>query len=180
MGATVAFEMARQLEQQGQRVAALVLLDGRAPVADLQPTAVDDADYAMLFGLYHQLPVSYEILLSLQAEEQLDYLLTLARRATIVPPGTGRAQLARLVGVHTANIKALQAYRGLAVSLHTRVHVFRASIQPPGAPADPAMGWGRLLGENPSIHTVPGDHFTMLYPPHVKVLAHQVRACLGA
>ena len=44
---------------------------------------------------------------------------------------------------------------------------------------DPAWGWRELSGAPVRLHTVPGNHLSMLAAPHVEVLAGQLRACLA-
>lgn len=39
-------------------------------------------------------------------------------------------------------------------------------------------GWNRLVADEIQLHKIPGNHFTMHYEPHVKVLAEKLNACL--
>ncbi len=45
--------------------------------------------------------------------------------------------------------------------------------------SSPRPGW-RALAAGLEVHTVPGDHITMLAEPHVQVLAERLNACLDA
>jgi thioesterase domain-containing protein len=60
------------------------------------------------------------------------------------------------------------------------VTVFRAAAVPPEVAAEqPAdLGWGRISGEPADVHTVPGDHITMLAEPNVHELASRLKAAL--
>ena len=42
---------------------------------------------------------------------------------------------------------------------------------------EPALGWNEL-SSTIDIHVVPGNHMTMMAPPHVQVLAAQLLSCL--
>jgi hypothetical protein len=42
------------------------------------------------------------------------------------------------------------------------------------------MGWGRLAPCGVDVFEVPGNHISMLQPPHVRVLAHRLEACITA
>jgi thioesterase domain-containing protein len=39
-------------------------------------------------------------------------------------------------------------------------------------------GWSQLSSEPIQVYDVPGNHFTMLNEPHVRMLAEQLRSCL--
>ena len=42
---------------------------------------------------------------------------------------------------------------------------------------DPTWGWSQF-SDNVLVHTVPGDHITMMTQPHVPVLAEQLKSCV--
>ena len=67
-----------------------------------------------------------------------------------------------------------EPYRG-------RVVVFRAAERPhwPGVRFDdPELGWGPLSLGGIEVRPVPGDHITLLHPPHVPSLARSLREVL--
>ena len=62
-----------------------------------------------------------------------------------------------------------------------RVTLFRALEEPDEVGADfsdPFLGWGGVAGGGVDIRPVPGDHLTLLEPPHVAALARSLRECL--
>ena len=59
------------------------------------------------------------------------------------------------------------------------IALMRASAGPANYP-DPRLGWRELVGDGLEVHTVPGDHITMLAEPHIQVLAERLAACLDA
>jgi thioesterase domain-containing protein len=42
----------------------------------------------------------------------------------------------------------------------------------------PVEGWGRLATGGVDVHQIPGDHFSILHEPNVKVLGEQLRGCI--
>jgi thioesterase domain-containing protein len=42
---------------------------------------------------------------------------------------------------------------------------------------DPTMGWGEYV-QDLKVFKIPGDHYTVMTEPHVKVLAEKLRSCL--
>ena len=186
LGGVVAFEMARQLERLGESVDLLVLIDSRAPGTGEQPTLRTDGelvaqfayDLARIFGLgLSVLPAGFA---DLTAAEALDRLATEAARSAhsgALPPGLDAGELARRFAVFAANFRAFESYRGGPCD--APLVLFRAGdAQNSETPAD--LGWERLLGRPAEAFPIPGDHYTLLQPPHVEELATRLRQALGA
>jgi thioesterase domain-containing protein len=45
-------------------------------------------------------------------------------------------------------------------------------------PFDPSRGWSRLSLREVETHLIPGNHLSMLNPPHVSDLAEKITLCL--
>jgi thioesterase domain-containing protein/acyl carrier protein len=79
-----------------------------------------------------------------------------------------------------AQVRALLDYR--PPKLGGRVTLFRAreehSLYAPEAKADPSLGWNEFTEQPAEVHVVPGDHFSVLSEPAVRVLAREVQRCL--
>jgi thioesterase domain-containing protein len=182
MGGVVAFEMARQLEAQGQRVALLALMDASAP--DPSRCAETDeltliASFAQDMGLsLDQLAISEDELRRLGPDEQLTYLLEQASLANVLPPDIELAQIRRLFDVFMANVQAMLSY--VPQPYAGRVTLFRAVEDSAGGRGDASFGWANLALEGVALNEAPGTHFTMVRQPHVQVLAERLRAALGA
>ena len=179
MGGVIAYEMAQQLEAQGQQVSLLALMDAR-PV-----TSVDDAapldeltlltNFARDLGLpVDGLQLSTDELAKLDSEELLSYVLQRAIEAGVVPGDIQLAHARRLFEVFKINVHAMQSYRPEASS--TRVTLLRAGEQ---EVADETMGWGALTSGEIEIHRVPGSHFTIVREPYVRSLAEQLADCIN-
>ena len=155
-GGIIAFEMACRLHAQGERVAFLGLLDTLGPRARKLPAP-------------RRLLVHLGVLRSRSPSEALDY----ARKAVQLY----RKKLERLA------LKAL----GRAAPQRTHVLYVPSSVYPGSATLFAAAtqrfihyvgGWEGLIAGGLEIREVPGDHRTLIYEPHVPLLAQALRECL--
>jgi amino acid adenylation domain-containing protein len=87
---------------------------------------------------------------------------------------SGRAPLGRYQRVFKSNVEALRRYAPRPYS--GPVVLFAAGEARP--PQDPTLGWGAWVGDGLQVERVPGDHYTMLRSPHVRILAERLRARL--
>jgi amino acid adenylation domain-containing protein len=186
-GASVAFEMARQLETiHGEKVGALVLLDHLAPdrartMIDHEPTDVEALEFmahqiGAHFGVRFHLPASE--MESRSTAERLEFFLERAREAGIAPPGADVAMIAGLVAVYQANLHALLHYHpGTFGGGLTLVRTAGFAAETSGAPA---AGWDTLARGPVVIVDADGDHTSMLRAPHVIGLAARLGELLDA
>lgn len=186
-GASVAFEMARQLEaESGGQVGALILLDHLAPdraraMIDHEPSDVEALEFmahqiGAHFGVPFSLPASD--LESRSADERLRFFLERAREAGIAPPGADVAMIAGLVAVYQANLHALLEYR--PGSLARGLTLVRTPGLAAETTADPSAGWAALAAGTVAVVDADGDHNRMLRPPHVAALAARIGDLLDA
>ena len=179
MGGVIAFEMAQQLHAQGQRVALLALLDARIPTPDEQFTEEDFEaklllDSVRYFGLSLD---SGESLARLPQDELFTRVLEQAKSASLVPQEIEVSQAQRFVQLLKSDFRATQDY-----VLHrypSHVTLFKASEELAGTSSDPTLGWGAWAAGGVEVHVVPGNHATMVYKPHVAVLAEKLKAGLS-
>jgi amino acid adenylation domain-containing protein len=175
MGVIIAFEMAQQLEAQGQRVALLALLD-QGPVVPGEPFPDDAAFLMRLFG--EHLALSPERLRQLESDEQLAYVFEEAGKANWLPTGITLPQFShyvRILRLHT------EAWREYVPQVYPgRVTLFRTQAQPEIGSQEPDLGWGELAAGGIEIHQVSGDHHSIVHGRHVWNLAERLRACLDA
>jgi thioesterase domain-containing protein/acyl carrier protein len=173
MGGVVAFEMARQLQQAGEDVALVALLDTPQPPDDGWPEDPDPA--ALIAGFAQDLtgqkptPLLAE-LQRLDPGAQLLQVLRLAQSSGALPPGADLSQITELFAIFQRNARALRRYRPSPYP--GRVDWFRTMAT---AAASPAEGWRRLANGGVAVHPLPGDHRSFLKAPCVESLAELLR-----
>jgi amino acid adenylation domain-containing protein/FkbM family methyltransferase len=180
MGGLVAYEMAHQLQAQGLEVSLLALIDTSAPPGVYAMGEPDELSLMVLFaqdmGLsWQDLEVSLEEMVKLDAQDQLVWLLELAITAGVVPPDIERSQIERLYHVFKTNVRAMLAYE--PEPFQGRVTLFKAEEPLPGSGLQ--SSWEDYALEGVEIHSVPGNHFTMIREPHVRVLARALAHCIA-
>ena len=177
MGGVVAWEMARQLQEVGQEVALLALIDSYAPNAMSEKEKIDEAflanslaaDLGGIFGT--ELPISAEDIQQLQPEEQLQHIFATAKRQNLLPPFVGIEQMRQLLEVFKANRVAIANYQPQPYS--GRVAQFCASSP------EKDRGFCSLVTGELETYVIPGDHYAMMRSPHIRVLASRLGACLN-
>ncbi|MCP4653941.1 MAG: hypothetical protein GY856_00840, partial [bacterium] len=184
MGGLVAFEMARQLAEQNQRVEQLVLIDSMAPstapgkasdTGDAALALVFARDLAGIFGV--SLPVSPADVEALDtAEEVLAKLHEKMQAARLVPRGLELSEIVRLFAMFRINVRAMERYSASAYS--GRLVLFKAGERLSRKSEAPDLGWGELAEGGVEIHEIGGNHYSILRDPHVEVLADCLKEAL--
>jgi len=192
-GGQVAFEMATQLAKQGQKTALLAILDTPAPLPGSQSAVGMDWDNARwlieIVGLVERLydtnlEISYEILQSLEQDEQFNYLKDGLERVNLLPPDADVTQVRGLVAVYKANYQAHYVPQDLYSG---RITLFRSSeedLKDVDSQASAEIvrelqwDWSQLSTQPVEVYHVPGDHIAMMVEPYVRVLADKLRGCI--
>ncbi|HEU5227952.1 MAG TPA: amino acid adenylation domain-containing protein, partial [Ktedonobacteraceae bacterium] len=178
MGGVVAFEMARQLELQGQKIAFLGLFDSYLP-----PQQFDENEYTLLTKFVSDLAgMSNTAFSSIEegvaasdTEGQLKLLLLDAQRANVLPPGVDASYIKRQFLIFKNNIKVLCNYRPQPYA--GQITLYRASAFTSGEQVEITYGWHQFARQVHN-HAVPGNHYTMLREPQVETLAKQIRSSI--
>jgi oxalate---CoA ligase len=177
-GGRLAFEMARQLDAAGSRVAFLGLIDTYCP------------GYPPYMPLLRRIRSHLRAATHPDRQRRRKYIrdrLARARervkgltRKVRTPPCSDCFPVPDYVrdDFHYHRWLSLQyvpaAYAG-------RLTVFRASDVPQviGTDfSDPCLGWGRFATGDIEVRPVPGNHLSLLREPHVGALARSLKACL--
>ena len=183
MGGLVAFEMARQLEAQGERVELLALIDSFAPPPSNAPQPPDEEALAAV--LVRDLEGITGGRLDLSAEEcsrgtrddALGLLLARARAAGVVHADFGMSELRHLFDLYRNNVAAARAYRpGVYAG---RVALFRSTASASEAREDTSLGWGPYAQGGVEVYDVEGDHYSIVTGEPVRLLAGRLGAALA-
>jgi amino acid adenylation domain-containing protein len=181
-GATVAFEMACRLNELGESVALLVILDAVAPGAipsagerlrgrALQIRAPDDER-----GAVARAAVTF----ARAARWSSSSVASHAARGIVtgtagIVPRRGFDQyhaFYRLGRKHRRRYRPTRTFAGAALVLRTDDHDDRSD--------EADLGWSAHLRGPLEIVPVPGDHRTMIKRPHVPALAEELRRAFAA
>ncbi|MDJ0897246.1 MAG: amino acid adenylation domain-containing protein [Xenococcus sp. MO_188.B8] len=178
MGGVIAYEMAQQLQAKNQPVALLTLIDSYAPTVIPRPSEIDQAmiinqlaqDWVRLYG--QELDISLETLRKLQPDQQVKHLFEQAKQQAIFPPEIEIEQMLTLWEVFQTNLIAMYHYQPKAYS--GSIILLNASETTSEVIEDPTHGWGHLVLDDITIHTITGDHYTIMKAPQVEGLTEKL------
>ncbi len=194
-GGVVAFEMARQLESQGDAVALLAIMEGYAPGIQRSSSALFDMQ--RMITIWRSLPFWLKdywqlgargVRLRFQRKVRL-WRKQLAPRGQPAPNIDLRDVLPddfsfvpdhqrRLMEIHLAAMRDYrpQPYGGAVTLFSARGRTISNALS---GSLDPQRGWGALTLGGVTVHPVDGGHRNIHLPPYVASLAAALAASLG-
>ncbi|WP_375504352.1 amino acid adenylation domain-containing protein [uncultured Nostoc sp.] len=176
-GGVVAFEMARQLQEQGEQVGILVVLDSCRPGYSWR------ASFLKRFFLHLNNIVQQGPAYLWQRVVRWSYW----RKSLLQNTYNRYLEVALDIPISDKHLKIIDAntqavseyifpvYPGRVILLRTEDQNRDEAI---GTQYDPQFGWGEVVAGGLDIHYVPGSHLGLLNEPHVQVLAKTLRNCL--
>ncbi|MFJ3084594.1 amino acid adenylation domain-containing protein [Streptomyces halstedii] len=171
MGGVVAYEMARQLQQEGELTSTLAIISSSID-NPVPPEYVSDESAALLGAFGHNLPVTPEELREMESDERFEHVLAIAQGPTARPDAGTVEDLRRLVKVYQRHAKALLTYRDTERSLYRGdVLLVRADTE---VHSDGDLGWTSRVDGRLAMIQSPGDHYSMLSKAHVPDLAERL------
>ena len=176
-GGTVAFEMARLLEQAGETAPLLIMIDAPSPFVDSY--AEDDVE----FLLERLRPAAGLVLdkLELQSSRaaQLAYLFNEQRLAGLFAPDIDNAYAQHRLNLHKHHNQIICHYRP-AGPVNGRIIFFKPTEAIPldTRMKEPTVDWARFALGGIEVDDAPGNHFSMFSPTHGPVLAQKIKVCL--
>ncbi len=188
LGGVIAFEMARQLEVDGQTVALLALLDATIDPGDRGPKSeehISDEDARRLADMTltierfvgRAIDVSFEGLRGLGPDQQIERVVKALEASKAMPLGDGIEQTRRMLAVSKAHLAARRGYRPQRSSVP--ITLLRAGESEGSESSDDeTLGWASLAPGSVHVLPVPGDHVTMMREPHIEQVATVLRTCL--
>ncbi len=189
-GGSVAYEMAQQLQAQGQEVGLLVLMDSPRPTKAAYLTYRARRFFPVLSSKWYaefveRIVFHWRELRQLERRNRLVYIADKVGKAlrmvahgmhlTDLPEPERRRQMNRHVQIVRASYGRCllryrpQPYRG-------RIHML---VSEEFYGRNPTLGWQRLVLGGIDVHRVPGNHLTYIRE-HVRAAAMQLRACLDS
>jgi thioesterase domain-containing protein/acyl carrier protein len=185
MGGIVAFEMARQLHEAGEPAGLTALFDSPMVFDPGRPVEVEPSDLIDIFARYlgarrgMDLPRPAPREVAPHADGALQQVLIEARKAGVVAPDAGMADLSDLLEKYSRGLKIVisKLTRWSVRPFPGTIHYYEASDVFDGARAifsNATAAWHHLA-DDVQVQRVPGDHYTMLLSPNVDVLAEELR-----
>ncbi len=189
--AYLVFEMASQLEREGQEVGFVGLLDSMT--AGLTLAWPGSEHVGAPYGMAHTVaarmrrpfPVKKAELEGMDTDQQVRYLVEALHANDAAPEGFGEENLREMCGVMNDRRRSLEGY--VPGRFSGPLTLFRTSIAPSEREWEAlvstdeekrTLGWSQLTDGPVQVHRVPGNHNSMNAEPHVRVLAQGVREAL--
>lgn len=185
-GGLAAYELAALLAGAGEEVRLVAVLDALHPAYKQTMSRAERVLFRLTYGRDRLAKYSGNLLrgrLDRVAMDVAFFVATNVKRLywRIMSAVFGRAGRAPPPRVSSDALVLAAAWRGYAAKDHdVPLVLFTARDRPPEFRADRSLGWKRCVSRPFAIHEVPGDHYTLLHPPHVQVLAERMAPYLGA
>lgn len=176
-GGLVVFEMARQLHEQGEKIAFLAVLD-TCLVNHIQRDSFlkrillhfHNIQQKGLSYLFHRI-----IDWSKLGKDQIENSYMLYLESINALPDNDKHLLITSINTKVASKYIVPVYPGQMTLLRTEDQSRTSAV---GFRYDPQYGWGDLVMGGLNIQYVPGSHHSLLEEPHVQVVAEKLKDCL--
>ncbi len=173
-GGIVAFDIARQLTERGEKVAFLGLVDIRCPVIAEIDTPfrqwIDiQLDRMRKLTIKQQFEYIYEKLFKPKSHVYRDEIVAALSDLDIFTP--------ELVKVLDCNVQAAKEYQPQTFA--GKATLFWSEYQDWYIKKHPTLGWGDLVVDGLDIQRIPGSHTTLMQEPHVRVLAKKLQSSIA-
>jgi len=190
LGGVTAFEMAQQLQQQGEAVSRVVLIDSVAPRWMNERLSSEIEARAAANGADHM--TEHEVLAELDelcrtgTADQIKAAFEEVRQAGFLPPEVAVEDFHRWLLGCQARVQVVRAYEpepfaGRLVLIKTSESEHKNELAAGAAEPelDSDFGWQELAAEELEMHVIPGSHYTVVLEPHVSKLATLLQRCLA-
>jgi amino acid adenylation domain-containing protein len=179
----MAYEVARLLEEQGEVVEVLVIVDALAP------------------GFWDRYSKPRQLLMKMsQLAHRLAWFLIRFWRVNFTHKGQDRLRLLRTLSISMVSmlpsrfrpedyatetmrieqvaVEAARRYKPSPVKAN--VLLFTSEVRPIGPLMGNDMGWGAVLGRPVHLNSLPGNHTEIFHPPAARIMAALLREALGS
>ncbi|MBY0573336.1 MAG: amino acid adenylation domain-containing protein, partial [Undibacterium sp.] len=195
MGGMIAYEIAHRLLAEGEKLNFVGMIDtGSSQFLRTQMQTDEivggEESRALLHWLADQLPDlvptaanvvdyprrgAYEELMALASENDVDSMILLCQRESILPEYLDMDFVKRIVACYQASAKASVEYQAPLMpstsSMPLKVELFSADRK---VTEDVTMGWGELLGDRLHITAIGGSHASIVLPPYIEKLGRAI------
>jgi amino acid adenylation domain-containing protein len=175
-GSLVAFEIARQLDLQGETVSLLALLDNEAPsLSQIRPSLLKSV--GIHFRNLQQLTIAERVkYIKDRFVMRLMYRDRENKEKDFLIDNWAEPLPHEYLQVLSANFQAGKDYAGKFYP--GKVKLFRSYIQPVHKALHPDLGWGDFVGGGVDVCDLPGHHNSLLREPYIGYLAKELKLSL--
>ena len=110
------------------------------------------------------------------------YTLQLAKQANLFPAWYDADYMYRILQIYYKNIEIMYRYKAQpyanCVTLFRATGTNKLKIDSGENKTDETLGWKEWVSGSLDIHSVPGNHTTVLERPHVDILAQKLKTIL--
>lgn len=185
-GGVLAFEIAQQLQRQGQTVGLLVVIDAILPETRIESTKDDDAKFLLRMAESIksnnnvEFSVTFEELRDLPLNEQLHLV---NKKTNYIFSDTEIKDFLRYYQLFKAHVQAMrdyvpQVYPHSMTLLKANEEIIHDFESPEFHTDDPLLGWGKYSSQRIQAVEVPGDHFSIFVEPNIQELARHLKICI--
>jgi amino acid adenylation domain-containing protein len=173
-GGAVIFEMARILEQAGETVPLLIMIDAPEPLANVYKE--DDVEFLLDRVPYYLGATLDDLDLHDSREAQLAYLLKEIKLTGLFRPDIDQAYALHWLNLYKHHNMLVGSYKP-AAPVNSKIIFFKPAEK---IPFDDLMGkpipaWERLAHGGIEVHDAPGNHFNMIASVNVPVLVEKMK-----
>ena len=171
-GGVVAFEIARQLQEQGSEIGLLAMFDPDPP----RPYPTKSASYHADRYLFH-----LSRLVRLNPADQFRYLMHRLRNETwkLAPVLASQQEMPAQRALFARGSEAvLDRYRAKPYAGSATMFLASDTQWRHRPEKDPRLEWKLLIRGKLDLIELDGDHDAMYHEPHVRILAEKLAACL--
>ncbi|HZV33479.1 MAG TPA: HAD-IIIC family phosphatase, partial [Verrucomicrobiae bacterium] len=193
-GGNVAYEIARQLDAQGEKVELVALLDAAPSNAGYERmpwwNPAYDAKFAV--NMYYWLLEFFQ----LKPEERSDFVKRktralgrkVLRKFWPQRNKAGEVDLEEVIDLTKFPAHELRLWqihldilvRHVSQPYNGKVTLFRTRGQPVFCSLEEDFGWGRLARDGVDLRIIPGAHESIFIEPNVRMLAQKLNECLNS
>jgi len=180
-GGVVAFEMARQLKEQGKKVSIVALLDSYVDSSYFVPTLSQKKLVRYYDRTYRRLDYLIEMLTSWKgfkrrSQAKKDYILKMYFGQKDVLSEQEALALEEFTVANSMVNKIVDCYHLKPQNI--AVDLFRAKDDLEYKLDSEHMGWKKAALKGVAIHNVPGNHLSIVDPPNDTILAKMIQNIL--
>ncbi|MEH2112708.1 non-ribosomal peptide synthetase [Nostoc sp.] len=185
-GGVLAFEIAQQLQKQGQKVGLLVVIDTILSETPIEARKDDDAKF--LLRMAESIKTNNNIDFSIPFEELRDLPLNeqfhlVNKKANFIFSDTEIEDFLHYYKLFKAHVQAMrnyvpQVYPESITLFRAKEEIIHDFDNPEWSTDDPLLGWGKYSTQPIQAVEVPGDHFSIFIEPHIQELTKHLRNCI--